>query len=33
MMATKDNIGDMNLGAICAGMSDDTEGGKVDIHS
>ena len=30
LMATKDYIRDMNLCAICAGMFDDTEGGKVD---
>ncbi len=29
-MATKDYIRDLNLCAICAGMSDDIEGGKVD---
>ena len=30
LMATKDYIRDMSLCAICAGMSDYTEGGKVD---
>jgi len=29
-MATKDYIRDMNLCAICAGTSNDTEGGKAD---
>ena len=30
LMATKDYIRDMNLCALCAGMSEDIEGGKVD---
>ena len=30
LMATKDYIRDTNICAICAGMSDDTEGRKVD---